>query len=439
MPFQLVVTAGPDSGRTFAVSEGTVFWIGRGSQSHTRLTDPHVSRMHCWLKVDRESLLLNDSRSECGTTVNGLSIDHATVHADDEIRTGQTVFRVQVGETPAECLPELHEKAVALESDTAAIVQSDTAIAMKLPPNRDEVPRSKKRRETVRDLTGRTVSGFRVLQSAGRTATSEVYEVVESGASMRLSLHVLQPHCIPGNEPSAFLRAVESLQPLQHENLTRVLNAGSTDSTDGDGRLTWYVTKRLEGHTLRSAARVKGVEGMLDWQNVWRVARHIATALSVVHEQCIVHRNVSPNSIFLPSTERNAKLTDFASARFIGEVSERPVALRRLPIGLLAYVAPERTVGRNADESSDLFSLGVTLYEFLTGRRPFDASFGDDLIEEIQTATPLPPRLIQLSIDDQFERIVLQLLEKDPAARFESASELAEELTGIGQRVGLRM
>lgn len=453
MQLQVVVKAGPDAGRVFPISTSKEFWIGRGTQSCTRLTDASVSRMHCTLELIDGKVRVKHKSQTSETLVNGVPITETTASSGDEIVVGETTFRVETVNLAesATIAPKRRGLAIAgglssaaglssdtpvdrdqrLRADPPPVLESDTTIPI------DPVKRSRDQKH-LREIVGRTIYRYRVEKELVRGRTGTVFQAVDEKSNEKVALKVLWPHMTANEgERERFIRAMQTMQPIRHENLVRLLNAAITELNESGVTLCWYAMEFIDGHNLRSVAEKHGVAGMLDWKNVWKVGTQIAKALQVAHEHGIVHRSINPENILIPRAERVAKLGDLILAKALEGTQGEEITRRGELVGEVAYMAPERVKGEPGDHRSDMFSLGVTLYEVLCGRKPFEAPTLSDLMDEIQTAEPLPPRLIQMSVDDRFEAVVLRLLEKNPSRRFNAPDELLRELAQIGRYTGL--
>jgi serine/threonine-protein kinase len=154
----------------------------------------------------------------------------------------------------------------------------------------------------------------------------------------------------------------------------------------------------------------------------------VATALAVAHRKGVIHGDVKPANILITDDER-VKLTDFGMARLASRDSaDTPL------LGSPAYWCPEQIVGKPQDARSDIFSLGVVLYELVTGRRPFDADSLQGICSRILSSTPLPPSHANPSIPVALNELIASCLTKDPNQRCASAETLAERLHPLARR-----
>jgi serine/threonine protein kinase len=159
------------------------------------------------------------------------------------------------------------------------------------------------------------------------------------------------------------------------------------------------------------------------------VALHVGRALEYAHQRRVLHRNLTPQNVLIRTGDHLVKLGDLMLAKALeGRLAANLTPQGEL-LGDLNYMAPEQTVGpQEADERSDIYSLGALVYALLTGRPPFEGGSLKETLKQIRTAKPARPRQFQLSIPERFEGTVLTMLAKKPENRFQSAGELLEDL-----------
>lgn len=187
-----------------------------------------------------------------------------------------------------------------------------------------------------------------------------------------------------------------------------------------DGDTYYIVMEYLRGTDLKSGIKSHGA---LDPKKVAQIGSQISSALSVAHKHEIIHRDIKPQNIMvLP--DGNIKVMDFGIAR----AKNSHLTQDNNVLGTAHYVSPEQTRGQDLGPTSDIYSLGVVMYECATGRVPFD---GDDAISvalKQVNELPIPPSQINSGVDADLERIILKCMEKDPANRFQTADELRQVL-----------
>jgi len=449
MQMQVIVVEGPDQGRSWVISPGETLTIGRGTDTATQLTDRSVSRLHCQLEWTGGELRLVDKGSGSGTQINGRNAQHENIVSGDHIVIGDTLLRVENPDVADAAtipprrsnkgpglLPEVNSPS-SPGVETFPSAEEDTG---PLDPSRVRLVERPVPKKSLKGLVGRKVYSYEVKQEHVRGQTGTIFKAEDEKTGQNVALKVLWPELTANEaERERFIRAMQTMQPIRHRNLVRVFNAGITELAGAGINLCWFSMEFVDGFNLRSVIDRSGVVGMLDWQHAWRVGMHIGRALRVAFEHNVVHRNITPENILLPKAARIAMLGDLMLAKALEGTAGAGITQRGQLIGDIQYMAPERTLGETGDHRSDMYSLGVTMYVMLTGRLPFDAVKVADLIEQIQTAEPLPPRMAQLSINESFEAVVMKLLEKNPSKRYDNPDRLLSDLERTGKFAGLKI
>jgi serine/threonine-protein kinase len=214
-----------------------------------------------------------------------------------------------------------------------------------------------------------------------------------------------------------FFREARAGTDIAHPNLVRILEAGQLE--DGRGFLAMQLVAG------RSLDKVLAERGRLEPKQALAVARDVARALEALHGAGIVHRDVKPENIVLGDDGR-AVLTDLGLVR---SALFKTVTRHDAAVGTLAYMSPEQCVGRPVDGRSDLWSLGVVLYELLSGRRPFQAEHELELVYRIHNTAPTS--LAELA-PEKVAVVVARCLAREAEGRYPSARELAEALEAAG-------
>ncbi|MBI1310737.1 protein kinase [bacterium] len=408
MEYSIAVVSGPDNGQTFALRSGQTIVVGRGQQTGTRLQDPSVSRQHCEISFLRGELRLRDLGSGTGSFVNSVNVTEAVLRPGDCISIGDTDLRVEV--------------VGGLDAPTIAPARQAT------PPVRD-----------LSMLKDQSLHCFQIVDEIARGVTGTVFRAARPDRNETVALKVLWPDITQSSdERRRFVRAMKTMQPIRHPNIVRILNAGITEVSDRPEPLCWFAMELVDGFNLQQLTRNLGTAGMLDWQYAYRVAVHVGRALEVAYQNGIVHRGITPENVLIPRAERIAKLGDLMLAKALGGIAADQITRRGELIGEIPYMSPERTRGEDIDHRSDLYSLGATLYTVITGQTPSDAPSAAAMIRQIQEGEPLRPRTFQLSINDMFEGVVLKLLERRPADRYQTPTELLSDLERVGRFAGLK-
>ena len=222
-----------------------------------------------------------------------------------------------------------------------------------------------------------------------------------------------------------FVREAVRASGFDHPNLVRVLDFGSTA-----GKQPYVIMEHLVGRSLTSIVKH---EAPLDSGRAARILADLCGALEEIHRRGIIHRDIKTGNVMV--VERGgrevAKLFDFGVS-FETDSGEERLTTRQTAIGTLTYMSPERTLCQAFDHRSDLFSLGVVLYQMLAGERPFG---GTPMMVAIQNLTLTPPRIAErvpgVVANEKLESIALKLMQRDPAHRYQSATEVLAALEGV--------
>jgi serine/threonine protein kinase/tetratricopeptide (TPR) repeat protein len=268
-------------------------------------------------------------------------------------------------------------------------------------------------------MIGKTVSHYKILEHLGGGGMGVVYKAEDTRLKRIVALKFLPPTLT--TDPDAkerFIHEAQASSSLQHNNICNVHDIDETP----DGQL-FIVMDYYEGETLK-----KKIEpGPLKIEEAVEIAIQVAQGLTKAHEHGIVHRDIKPANIMLTS-DGVAKIVDFGLAKLTGRTM---LTKTGSTLGTAAYMSPEQAQGEPADHRSDIWSLGVLLYEMLAGKRPFDAEYENALLYSIINAEPEPLTALRTGVPMELERAIRKCLEKNPKERYQHADELIVDLRRI--------
>ncbi|MDX1630978.1 MAG: serine/threonine-protein kinase [Thermoanaerobaculia bacterium] len=262
---------------------------------------------------------------------------------------------------------------------------------------------------------------YEILSELGRGAMGRVYLARDPNIDRKIALKVLAPRQLVDEEEEEelrrrFLREARAAGGLQHPGIVMVLDA-DTDPASG---APYIAMEWVDGSPLRQILRK---EGPLPVPVSLGLARRVAEALAFAHDHGIVHRDIKPANL-LVSREGKIKISDFGIARVVSSTLTR----ESRTLGTPFYMSPEQVRGEKADHRTDLFSLGIVLYECLTGRPPFTGETLASVTYKILEVDPRPPELFREDLPSGVSDLVLRAVAKDPEDRFQSAGEMAKAL-----------
>ncbi len=273
------------------------------------------------------------------------------------------------------------------------------------------------------NLVGQTIGEYRVVAHLGQGGMAQVYKAYDPGEDRFVALKVLHPHLAQDPDlVGRFQREAQACATLQHPCIVRVFDY----SHHGD---SYYMTMQLiEGPTLRKELQERiQSKRPFRYEDVVRLGAAYCDGLAYAHNQGMIHRDIKPANLTLTHAGQ-AVILDFGIARILGETQ---YTMTGALIGSPAYMSPEQGQSADVDGRSDIYSLGVVLYEMVTGRPPFSEDTPiATLIKHITVPVPMP-RTFRPDLPPALEAILLKTLKKKPAERFQSGAELAAALRYI--------
>ena len=272
-------------------------------------------------------------------------------------------------------------------------------------------------------MIGKTFSHYRIVERIGAGGMGQVYKAEDLELSRLVALKFLSRE-MTRNKTFAkrFMREAQAASALDHPNVCTIYEIRETN----DGRM-FIAMAYYEGETLQ--ARV--AEGPLSLDEAVAYALSVADGLDHAHRKGIVHRDIKPGNIMV-TNDGVVKVLDFGLAKLTGRSK---VTTSSKTMGTLSYMSPEQTQGKTIDHRSDIFSLGVTLYEMITGESPFLADNEAAVVYKILNVDPKPIRQIRSSVPERLERIVSKAMAKNPDERYQDIGDLRDDLLDVLRKI----
>jgi eukaryotic-like serine/threonine-protein kinase len=320
-----------------------------------------------------------------------------------------------------------------LRREVASLLASDAQAESFLAAPAVEVVARSIAAEPVSSPIGRRIGHYQVESLLGVGGMGEVYLAQDTQLGRKLALKLLLTQfTADADRLRRFEREARTASALNHPNIITIFEIGQEGSTH------YIATEFIDGETLRQQME----SGRIDLGRTLDVAAQIAAAMVAAHEAGITHRDIKPENVMV-RRDGIVKMLDFGLAKLIEPSSPAPISVvdtqaptlaqaahtkSGVVMGTPLYMSPEQARGLKVDHRTDIFSLGVLLYEMIAGRRPFEGETMSDMIAALLTAEPPPLKQYCAEATAELERIVGRCLAKDREARYQSAKELIAEL-----------
>jgi eukaryotic-like serine/threonine-protein kinase len=265
--------------------------------------------------------------------------------------------------------------------------------------------------------TGDQLDHYQIEGVAARSGMASIFRGIDLKTGRKVAIKV--PHPEMEGDPvffDRFTREQEIGQKLDHPGVMKVL-------ADEDRSQVYMVMEWVDGRLLR---QILNESGKLPTERAVRIATRVLNALDYIHKNGVVHRDLKPENIMVDEQD-NIKLIDFGIAANVGS---RRLTFAKLSqtMGTPDYISPEQVRGKRGDARSDLYAVGVMLYEMLTGKVPFTGPNAFVIMNDRLLNNPMPPREIDPTITPQLQEIIYRTMERDPKQRYASAHEFAWDL-----------
>ena len=267
------------------------------------------------------------------------------------------------------------------------------------------------------NLEGRLIANrYEIIENVGNGGMATVYRAKDNVLNRFVAVKILRDEFTTDDEfIKRFRSEAQAVASLNHPNIVGVYDVGN------EGNLYYIVMELVQGKTLKE---VIAEEGKLSWKWSINVAIQIASALETAHKNNIVHRDIKPHNIII-TEEGVAKVTDFGIAK---AVSNSTITAFGTTIGSVHYFSPEHARGGFTDAKSDLYSLGVVMYEMVTGKVPFDADTPVSIALMHMQEKAIEPAILNTTIPNSVNKIIIKAMQKDANLRYQSASEMLKDL-----------
>ena len=261
---------------------------------------------------------------------------------------------------------------------------------------------------------------YEILSVIGEGGMSMVYKAMDKRLNRHVAVKIMRDDMAADEEfRSTFCSEAHAVAMLSNPNIVAVYDVSHNDDIE------YIVMELVDGITLRQYMDRRGA---LAWREVLHFTRQIARALAHAHERGIIHRDIKPQNVMM-LRDGTVKVEDFGIAALENEVQENDGQA----IGSIHYIAPEQARGELPDARSDLYSLGIVMYEMLTGKKPYEGdTIGEIAIQHMNT-DPVPPHELAADVPAELERITLKAMQADINERYQSANELLEDLEAFVQ------
>jgi serine/threonine protein kinase/Flp pilus assembly protein TadD len=275
-------------------------------------------------------------------------------------------------------------------------------------------------------MIAESIAHYRIIKKLGAGGMGEVYLALDTKLDRKVAIKVLRPDWLEVEHlKKRLLREAQAAAKLDHPNICAIYDVNEAES------LTFIVMQYIEGETLAEKMERKPLEV----SNALAIVEQAGEGLAEAHAHGIVHRDIKPQNMML-TTRGQLKILDFGLAKQMRSSDsvdfEAPTATLLstpgLVVGTMPYMSPEQVQGEPLDASSDIFSLGVTLYEILAGKHPFKDKSAAVTMSRILLGEPIPTEQFQAQVSPELQTLLSKMLRKDKAARYQSAQDFLTDL-----------
>ncbi|RKY13099.1 MAG: hypothetical protein DRP82_05915 [Planctomycetota bacterium] len=395
---RLRIIGGVNAGLEFNIEKDGSYILGRADEADFQVRDMMASRRHAVLTIKGDLAVVEDLGSTNGTMVNGKPIKR------QELRSGD---RITIGSTDIEFIRVL--------------------TAPKAPPKPSAAQSHKEPTKPMgRTDVGRVIAGFKILERLGGGGMGTVYKALQLSMNRIVAFKVLK---VTTDDPERsireFKREAQVGAQLQHPNIVTFYDAGY------DKGVYFIAMEFIQGVPVD---KILEEQGAMDVKQALDVIIQVTDAVCYMFGRGIIHRDIKPSNIMVTPTGI-AKLTDFGLAKCYQRAGMTGFTRVGEGKGTLEYMPPEQiTNALYCDQRADIYAIGATLYDMLTGYPPFSGSLRE-LIDAIERKYPVPIKHRNPAVPDYVSRIVEKCMRKKPEERYQFPDELLRDLKGAWQRL----
>ena len=266
-------------------------------------------------------------------------------------------------------------------------------------------------------MIGKTISHYKILEKLGEGGMGVVYKAEDTKLKRIVALKFLPPELTRDSEAKKrFIHEAQAASALQHTNICNIHDID--ESPDGQ---IYIVMDCYEGETLKEKIQ----HGPLKIEEAVNITIQAAQGLEKAHKKGIIHRDIKPANIFI-TKDGNIKIMDFGLAKLIGQSR---LTKTGSTLGTVAYMSPEQARGEKVDYKTDIWSLGVVLYEMITGQHPFRGDYDQAVLYSILNNDPEPPTSLRTGVPMDMERTIIKMMAKDKSCRYQHMDDLIVDLS----------
>ncbi len=418
MALRIRIEHGQDAGKTYRLPATGTYRFGRSPASSIQVLDMKVSKDHfeIGLPAAEGAAVIRDLSSSHGTFLNGQKVTETPrpLSPGDEVRVGLTVMRLLSdgpSDAEAKAVGPMFTAGGPATAGNGAAPAAKPAAGRALPPDA---------------LVGTTIAGYKVLEKVGAGGMGSVYRAEQLSLHREVALKMLAEKLVSDSAfVDQFVNEARAAGQLNHPNVVQVYDVGHADGRH------YFSMEYIHGGSLES--KVPRIGEGVPWVDTLPWFLDAANALIFAEKKGILHRDIKPDN-FMLGQDGSVKLCDLGLAK----KSESADLLAQGIIGTPHFIAPESIRRKTeVDGRADLYSLGCTFYRILTGKNPYPGTTVKEILLA-QLNAPIPRVSVgQAEVPKDLDDIVYKLMQKDPAARFQSAEELWDALEKVRLQYGL--